>query len=244
MLWKRYPHTWFWLNMAAASTLVFWWSRWDVDIESLFYIKSGGAGHDWVLDDFPTWKMIFYDGIPYVSLLVLLSGMVLILLSTWRRWYWLRIATTYMLLVFIVGCGIVVNGVFKEHWGRARPVQLEQFGGEQAYSPPLLATGGEGRSFPSGHSSVGFAFIGFWFLWRRHRPERAAVVLGAALLLGGVTGLVRMAAGGHFLSDVIWSAWILLFAAWLLYYKILDIPGYERRHGYAEADASDGAVEP
>ena len=36
---------------------------------------------------------------------------------------------------FIMGPGILVNSVFKDHWGRARPVTVEQFGGDLVFSP-------------------------------------------------------------------------------------------------------------
>jgi hypothetical protein len=38
-----------------------------------------------------------------------------------------------------------------------------------------------------------------------------------------------MAAGGHFLSDVMWSGWLALFAGWVLYYPLMRIAEREKR---------------
>lgn len=218
--WKSYPHLWLWLNVVAASTAVFWFSNWDLTVAGLFHV----ADH-WLLDDFPLWKTILYDGVPYVAWGVLLGTILVILGSTLlRRWYRLRLYALYVLLVFLVGPGLLVNSVFKDNWGRPRPVQVSQLGGEEVYVPPgYFVANGNGRSFPSGHSSVGFAFIAFWFLWRKRKPQWAKLALWLALLLGSAIGITRMAAGGHFLSDVMWSGWVVLFAAWVLYYPIMQI---------------------
>lgn len=225
--WKTYPSAWLWLNMVAASTVVFWLSDWDLTVAAWFQ----RSGH-WLLDEFPVWKAIFYDGIPYIAMAVLGITLTIISLSTLlRRWYQLRLYAAYVLLVFVVGPGLLVNTLFKDNWGRPRPVQVEELGGQDAYVPPgYFVANGDGRSFPSGHSSVGFAFIAFWFLWRRDKPLWAKRALWGTLGLGVAVGLTRMAAGGHFLSDVIWSAWVVLFAAWLLYYPILRIHAREQQH--------------
>jgi hypothetical protein len=44
-----------------------------------------------------------------------------------------------------------------------------------------------------------------------------------ALLLGGLVGAARMAAGAHFLSDVLWAGFFTYFTAWFLYYPILKL---------------------
>lgn len=223
------PQGWLWLNVVAASTAVFWFSGWDVTVAQFFYDPAMGAGR-WLLDDFPLWKTLFYDGVPYVAGAVLGGCLLMISVSSvlrrWQRW---RLYAAYVLLVFLLGPGLLVNALFKDHWGRARPVQVAQLGGTQVYTPPLYyVAGGDGRSFPSGHSAVGFAFIAFWFLLRRHRSGWAKLALAVALVFGCAIGLTRMAAGGHFLSDVMWSGWLALFAGWVLYYPLMRIPEREQ----------------
>jgi hypothetical protein len=64
-------------------------------------------------------------------------------------------------------------------------------------------------------------------MWRRSHPVRAAGSLAAGTILGILLGFGRMAAGGHFLSDVVWSGLIAFGAAHVLYYYVLRIPARE-----------------
>jgi lipid A 4'-phosphatase len=56
---------------------------------------------------------------------------------------------------------------------------------------------------------------------------RAAASLAAGTILGTLLGFGRMAAGGHFLSDVVWSGLIALGVAHVLYYYVLRMPARE-----------------
>ncbi|MDQ5769667.1 phosphatase PAP2 family protein [Thiothrix subterranea] len=216
-VWQRYPRIWQWFNIVVASTVVFWLSDWDLQIAQSFR----RADH-WLLDYFPLWKILFYDGVKIIAMVVLFGSLLAILIGSLRQQYRLRLAAIYVLLVFLLGPGLLVNTVFKDHWGRPRPVQVAELGGQERYVPPgYFVVNGEGRSFPSGHSSIGFAFVAFWFLWRERKPQWARLALAFSVTLGAVIGVTRMAAGGHFLSDVMWSAWVVLFAAWLLYYPLM-----------------------
>lgn len=96
------------------------------------------------------------------------------------------------------------------------------------FPPGKLVLKSEGRSFPSGHSSVGFALLALWFIWRRERPDWALWGLGAGLLFGYAIGLARISVGAHYLSDVIWSGWMMAGVAWLVYYPIMQMPRRER----------------
>ena len=232
-LHQQHPRLWLWLNIVAASTVVFWCSNWDLIISQWFQTKAEHGTMHWLLEDFPAWKFVFYNCVPWLAGLVLFGCTGLIAYTTVsRRHYLTRLYATYVLCVFLLGPGLLVNTLFKDHWGRARPVQVAQLGGTEPYTPPLyFVADGDGRSFPSGHSSVGFAFIAFWFVWRKRHPRWAKMALLGTLVFGTLVGLTRMAAGGHFLSDVMWSAWVVSFAAWVLYYHLLRIP--EREKCYA-----------
>ena len=104
-----------------------------------------------------------------------------------------------------LGPGLLANTVFKDHWGRARPAQIEAFGGSHHFTPAPLPAAQCARncSFVSGHAALGFSLVAFAFLLppgrRRHRG------IAAALGFGALVGLVRIAQGGHFLSDVVYA---------------------------------------
>lgn len=219
-----------WIVLALLTMLPFWIPQWRLDAQvTHFFYHPACSPQGWLLDCHPLYRTLFYSSVPVVSVLISLLGIVVIF---WRpktlmhKRRYLRIA--YFFWVFILGSGLLVNGILKDHWGRPRPSQTQEFGGVAHYAPPGQLVGqSEGRSFPSGHSSVGFAFLALWFLWRRERPHWALWGLGASLLLGYAIGLARMAAGAHYLSDVIWSGWMMLMAAWLVYYPLLNMPKRE-----------------
>ena len=113
----------------------------------------------------------------------------------WRRY-------VFVLLCFGIGAGIVANAIFKENWGRARPSQIVEFGGEKQFSPAFVIAGQCPRncSFVSGDSAFAFGTLAFALLAGRRRRY----VL-AALAFGMVVGVGRMLTGAHFLSDVVFS---------------------------------------
>lgn len=123
----------------------------------------------------------------------------------------------FLLLAFILGPGVVVNYGLKNHWGRARPAQVTQFGGHKQFTRAFEITDQDRRngSFVCGHASVGFFFLtpGLLFSGRR----RTLTFLGAGLY-GTLIGWVRMAQGGHFLSDVVFAYVFVYLTSKLLYY--------------------------
>jgi lipid A 4'-phosphatase len=214
--------------LAAGSTLIFWISDLDIRVSALFY-AGPGAMDPWPHELDPLWRF-FYYGAPLFTALLALGALAVLaagLLHRRRLGVWRRPAA-YILLTLAVGPGLLVNLVLKDHWGRPRPRQIEQFDGTLSYLPPLaLGTSTDNKSFPAGHASVGFALCVLWFLWRRHRPRMAWAALATSILLGLLMGLGRVAAGAHFLSDVLWAGYITFFTALVLYHFVLHFPSHE-----------------
>jgi membrane-associated PAP2 superfamily phosphatase len=124
----------------------------------------------------------------------------------------------YLIIVLILGPGLLVNGAFKDHFGRPRPRQVTMFHGSRPFEPvgtPVL--GGPGHSFPSGHAAMGFYWLGLYiYFYGRNRAAAAAFsILGAGE--GLAIGLARMAQGGHWASDVLWSAGMVYMTAWIVH---------------------------
>jgi lipid A 4'-phosphatase len=97
--------------------------------------------------------------------------------------------------------GLVVNFFLKNLWGRSRPNDIFQFGGSDMFTPWYIV--GENCisncSFVSGDASVGFFLILFYFITKK------IIYCYLALFFGTIIGFIRIIAGGHFLSDVIFS---------------------------------------
>lgn len=143
--------------------------------------------------------------------------------SSFKKW---RPTALTLILTLALGSGFLINGTLKEYWGRPRPKQVTQFGGTQAfrpfYSPNFFHQPMPSKSFPSGHASMGFFFFALAIAGKRLNNKylrRSGLAL--ALLLGLALSLSRMAQGGHFFSDVLFSGIIMWYVAlsmdWLVY---------------------------
>ncbi len=126
----------------------------------------------------------------------------------------------YLLLSLLLGPGLLVNVIFKNHFGRARPAQIVQFGGTKHFTPAGTITHEcqKNCSFTSGHAAAAFYFLTLVPLFR---GKKRYIVAGLALLWGSLVGFVRIIQGGHFLSDVICSALVVALVALVLYNIIL-----------------------
>ncbi len=146
-----------------------------------------------------------------------LAWPAMVWLRAWRggeRWRTRRPAALFLALSLLLGPGLMVNVVFKDHWGRARPAQVTQFGGHAGFTPPWVVSQQCDRncSFVCGDASLGYALVAIAFVSRRPR-----LWFAAGLGLGSALGLMRMGQGGHFLSDVIFSFYAVYFTAWALW---------------------------
>ena len=95
----------------------------------------------------------------------------------------------------------------KNFWGRARPNDVVGLGGKESFSPWFEITNAceTNCSFVSGDASVGFSIIILYLITKKIIFLYASVVAGLAL------GLIRIMAGGHFLSDIFLPVFLLLF---------------------------------
>lgn len=66
-----------------------------------------------------------------------------------------------------------------------------------------------GRCWPSGHASVGFCFVAFYFVARFFCFRHAARVLALTLGLGLLFTLSQTVRGAHFLSHGLWTGLII-----------------------------------
>jgi lipid A 4'-phosphatase len=118
----------------------------------------------------------------------------------------------YLILCFCVGPGLVTNVLLKDQWGRARPVQVTEFGGTKRFTPPLVPSDQCPRncSFVSGEAASMFTV--FYSAALIAPPWSAALMIGGTLV-GLAAGLVRVTQGGHFLSDVVFAGVLMALVA-------------------------------
>jgi lipid A 4'-phosphatase len=211
------------LALALAVTVLFAATPLDIAAARVFY-RPNEVNH-WPLATRLPWSVL-YRLAPWITASLILAGLAMLTAGVARRRDALRRHAVFVLLSVVLGPGILINGLFKDHWDRPRPRDVIQLGGTMPYATaPLRGEGG--ASFPCGHCSVGFLYGMGWWIWRRRHPSWAAASMAVGLGVGTALGLGRMAAGGHFLSDVAWSALIALGMAHLLYHYVLRIPAHE-----------------
>lgn len=110
-------------------------------------------------------------------------------------------AVAFLLVTLVLGPGLVVNGLLKEGWGRPRPGEVAAFGGTKEFVPWWDPRGTcEGNcSFASGEASAAFWTIAAAAL---APPAWRGIAYTIAVSFGFAVGILRMAFGAHFFSDV------------------------------------------
>lgn len=209
----------FWcLGLLLASVVFRVWPGLDLAVATAFYSPGQGfAGEHSV------WMAWVYEAVPRLGQALLVLAL-LVGLTRWiwprqvPRWFWRRLAA--WLLVVVLGVGLFVHEALKNRVGRPRPEQIVQMGGQAPYVPIYTVSHWcqSNCSFVSGHAAIGFSVMGLGMWAPLHRRRRWWL---AGMLLGLGIGYVRMAQGGHFLSDIvfaglsIWVSALLIRWAWL-----------------------------
>ena len=213
-----------WAAMFAVSLLLFLFPGTDLAVSALFYTPGEGF-----LQHSTLWERFFYRSVPVVLTGFYVGALLLWVYNRAARRSLLAFdgrKLLYVLLVGALGSGLLVNAVLKDHWGRARPVQTVPFGGEKAFTAPFVLSDQGGKSFSSGHTSGAFALLALVFLARRGRAAVAAGVIA----YGAAVSLARIAAGGHFFSDVIVSVFIMYIVSAVLYDRMFGCAAEKKEH--------------
>ena len=196
LLWVVLPFV-----VLIIITVIFTYFDLDRSISGHFY----RPGEGWYLGKQPLWNWLYKKGtIPGILLAV---GCLLVWLLSYYRpglRHW-RKPCLVVVLTAVLGAGILVNAVLKQYWGRPRPSQTIEYGGQWDYRPIFPpGTPGQGASFPTGHSTMGFLFLACAAFYPRSKSLAVAGV-GTGLVLGGLLSAARVVQGAHFTSDTIWS---------------------------------------
>lgn len=215
-------HPWRW-TLALLLPLIFF-PKIDLTVTSWFYDPARKV-FPARMDPFHEWVRLH---MPHF-----LFGFLAFVVAVWAAGLWLKDAIfgvtsrvcAYLVATLAVGPGLVVNLILKDSWGRPRPSTIQEFGGPNYFVPALVMSDQCDRncSFSSGHGALGFWPVAVALLappaWRHH-----AVL--AAVLFGAMVGYVRIAQGGHFLSDVAFSAVITVaIIRWMHRRMVIQAPG-------------------
>ena len=105
-----------------------------------------------------------------------------------------------------------IVGALKHFSSHACPWDLAVFGGSAPYHP-LLGAAVSGASidgcFPAAHPLAGYAWLAVGFALYPITRRGTWQAWALAFALGTLFGAVQILRGAHFLSHVLWSAWIV-----------------------------------
>jgi len=124
--------------------------------------------------------------------------------------------TLFLSLSIILTAGIISNAGFKTYWGRPRPVATAEFGGPWQFKAWWNPTGQcpHNCSFYSGEATTAFWTYAPAAL---APPQWRPLAYVAATVFGLATGLLRMAFGGHYFTDVIFGGGMAFLIVWVVH---------------------------
>ena len=130
-------------------------------------------------------------------------------LGRWRGWAPSGRAMIFLIATVAIGPGLVVNLSLKDHWHRPRPINTQEFNGPNAFKPWYEFDGAckKNCSFVSGEAATGFWMVAPASVLPP--PARGPAIV-AAFAFGVAASLLRMAFGGHYLSDVLLGGLVTL----------------------------------
>tara|TARA_B100001109_G_C18795203_1_gene442103 strand:+ start:61 stop:1047 length:987 start_codon:yes stop_codon:yes gene_type:complete len=183
------------------SIIFFIFPSLDITVSGLFFGQDGkfiATESDWFI--YFIRKML----LPLMALLVFFIPIAAIFKQIYFKEKILNIAVrewVYLFSCLIIGTGIVVNSIFKNLWGRARPNDTIQFGGQEPFTIPWLNVDycNTNCSFVSG--DVSFFTLSLALLIIFNKTSWNTFAYASILLIS----LLRIMEGDHFLSDTIMS---------------------------------------
>ncbi|GHC27630.1 membrane-associated PAP2 superfamily phosphatase [Gemmobacter caeni] len=148
----------------------------------------------------------------------------------------------FLATVFVIGPGLIVNGILKAYAGRARPADIIEFGGTRQFTPVLQISDqcSQNCSFSSGEVAMTatFAFALLALTWPHLPKPRRWLAVAAAAALIGASLLLRVGMGRHFTSDALASVAISAFVV-MGGYRLFNL-GTARQQMTWQAIHSDG----
>ena len=158
--------------------------------------------------------IFLYNIIPimtYVVCIICILGIILKFINTKSIRSALTSSYSFLLTCAILGPGLIVNSLFKNNFGRPRPLQIADFGGSSYYVPPFAISDQclTNCSFTSGHAAMAFYFTALAYITPVSNHQKNIVYI-IGIFFGFLIGFARIVQGGHFFSDVYFSCLIIL----------------------------------
>jgi lipid A 4'-phosphatase len=194
------------LALAALTLVVFaLWPGLDLAAAHYFYHDGGFFGRD----SYERFGRDFFRVTPFVVLAAYAALWFAKRLGMRLWWAPSGRAVIFLIATIAIGPGLIVNLGLKDHWGRPRPYQTQGLSGQDPFRPWYETDGACKRncSFVSGEAATGFWMVAPASVLPP--PWRGPAIV-AAFAFGAGASLLRLAFGGHYLSDVLLGGLITL----------------------------------
>ena len=194
----------------------------DLRVARFFHaLRSSGATEHvepllYVLREVNVYFVVTVIGIAALGLVTHVRGLPIPMVPSAR-------ASVLLLLVVVIGPGLLVNAGLKENWSRPRPGAIFASGDETKFRAWWDPSGACPRncSFVSGEVAAAFTTLALAVIaplgWRY-----TAIMM--ALLYGSLIGAQRIAAGAHFVTDVVFAGVISALVVWAVHGLIYRWP--------------------
>ncbi|HKA75592.1 MAG TPA: phosphatase PAP2 family protein [Pseudolabrys sp.] len=214
------------LAIAVAVGVVFGlYPDLDLRIERFFYAVEDAGHNTFAFRIYPPVMVARDIGLWTGTVLVLpaVVAFVIKLLLPRRKMLVSGRAVVFLIATLALAPGLLVNVVLKDHWARPRPIDVIQFGGNEHF----VAWWDPRGDCPANCAFVSGDVAGaFWTIAPAALapPQWRAIAYGAALTLGTGMALIRMMAGAHFPSDVVFAGVFTFLVIWIAYALIYRWP--------------------
>ncbi len=227
--------------LAALTLGVFaTWPELDLAGARYFYHGGGFFGRD----SFERFGRDFFRVTPFVVLAAYAALWLAKRRGVRLCWAPSGRALIFLIATMIIGPGLIVNLGLKDHWHRPRPAQTQDFNGPSPFMPWYDDSGACKRncSFVSGEAATGFWMVAPASVLPP--PWRGPAIV-AAFAFGFGASLLRLAFGGHYLSDVLLGGLITLIVIEVIRRVIWPLGGSEpellRRPGVRRSRRRDAS---
>lgn len=192
----------------------------DWPLASWLY-QLGGEGWQWRHAGWSQFWLHDVLRVPLQLAVLLLWGLTLACYLPWvRRWVCRYLpggpsALRYLSLSLMLSALLVQWG--KHSLGVDCPWDLQGLGGVRLpheWWQPLPVGQEPGQCFPAGHASLGYMWLGLYFVLAHYRPQWRYPALGLIIALALVLGAVQQLRGAHFLSHDVATAALCWWVAW------------------------------
>jgi membrane-associated PAP2 superfamily phosphatase len=151
------------------------------------------------------------------------AALIVKLIMPQRKMFVSGRAIVFLIATLVLAPGLMVNVLLKDHWHRPRPIDVAQFGGDQHFVPWWDPRGDcpNNCAFVSGDVAGAFWTIAPAAL---APPQWRMLAYGAALALGTGMAAIRVMAGAHFVSDVVFAGIFTFLIIWIAHGLIYRWP--------------------